>query len=598
MITLSAATPTRGREREHAGLAAASATALVGVCVLVLAVPFEATEPLLTLPGQALSSAELVLLAALAAWATACVRAGQRPVWRSDLTWPWAALLATWLVAAAAAPAFPVNALHMSGRLALALGVYLLTVNGVTSWAAVRAVSVAATVAGALLAGLVMLDFVGVGPVRDWLATFRPFVAHVGNQVRASGVFQYPTIASMYLEVLFAWSLPLLAVMIDERRRAATILVLLALLAMTQATVLTFTRAGLVTMVASLAVVAAIRYRTRGVDRVVRWLAAVAGVIVIQFAVSYSGESILLRFTTEGTDAWYAASIDAPDRLEIATGGTRTVRVTVTNTGRVTWDSTLPQPFRLSYHWLTADGTRVVSWEERRTAFPEPVPSGGRVTLAAEVEAPRRPGSYRMLWDIEHEGRLWFSTEPDASPALSFAEVSGPALGPPAALKPLPRPLQYGSMRPGRLVLWSAAARMLAEHPATGVGPDNFRLQYGSYLGLVDPDPRLHSNNMYMEILAGTGLLGAAAFAVVCWRVARNGWTALAPWRRGSPTVDDRPADAAVLTAGVVAGAIAIALHGLVDSFLSFTATYVLFAIALGLVVSLGTSNRPHAHRV
>ena len=328
----------------------------------------------------------------------------------ADLTWPWTALLATWLIATAAAPAFPVNALHMSGRLALAFGVYLLTVNGITSWAAVRAVSVVATVAGALLAGLVMLDFVGVGLVRDWLATFRPFVAHVGNQVRASGVFQYPTIASMYLEVLFAWSLPLLALMVDERRRAATILVLLALLAMTQATVLTFTRAGLVTMLASLAVVAAIRYRARGVDRVVRWLGAVGVLLVIQFAVSYSGESILLRFTTEGTDAWYSASIDAPDRLEIPTGGTRTVRVRVRNTGRVTWDSTLPQPFRLSYHWLTADGTRVVSWEERRTTFPEPVPSGGRVTLSAEVEAPRQPGAYRMLWDIEHEGRLWFRT--------------------------------------------------------------------------------------------------------------------------------------------------------------------------------------------
>ena len=189
-------------------------------------------------------------------------------------------------------------------------------------------------------------------------------------------------------------------------------------------------------------------------------------------------------------------------------------------------------------------------------------------------------------------------TEPDASLALSFAEVTGPALGPPAPLKPLPRPLQYGSMRPGRLVLWSAAARMLAEHPATGVGPDNFRLQYGPYLGLVDPDPRLHSNSMYMEILAGTGLLGAAAFAVVCWRVARNAWTALAPSRRGSPLAGHRPADAALLTAGVVAGAIAIALHGLVDSFLSFTATYVLIAITLGLVVSLGTSSRPHAHRV
>ena len=107
-------------------------------------------------------------------------------------------------------------------------------------------------------------------------SAFRPFVAHVGNQVRASGVFQYPTIASMYLEVLFALSLPVFASMVDRRRPAGLLLASIAIIAMTQATVLTFTRAGVVTMLASLAVVVAIRYRARGADRVVAWLSAVA----------------------------------------------------------------------------------------------------------------------------------------------------------------------------------------------------------------------------------------------------------------------------------------------------------------------------------
>jgi hypothetical protein len=335
------------------------------------------------------------------------------------------------------------------------------------------------------------------------------------------------------------------------------------------------------------------------VDRVVIWLSAVALLIVIQFAVSYSAESIRLRLTTEGTEAWYSAAIDAPERLEVPTGSTRPVPLTLTNTGRVTWDSSLPQPFRLSYHWLTADGTRVVSWEGRRTRFPQPVASGGRVTLVAELEAPRQPGRYRILWDLEHEGRLWFSTEPGAVLAVSIAEVNGAPIGAPPALTPLPRPLQQESMRPGRMALWSAGARMLAEHPMSGVGPDNFRLLYGSYLGLADPDLRLHSNSLYVEILAGTGLLGAAAFALFLWRAARGAWSALRPWLRGwPPTSGDAPADAPLLSAGVAAGALAIALHGLVDSFLSFTATYVLFAITLGLVASLGRSGRPHAHRV
>ena len=43
----------------------------------------------------------------------------------------------------------------------------------------------------------------------------------------------------------------------------------------------------------------------------------------------------------------------------------------------------------------------------------------------------------------------------------------------------------------------------------------------------------------------------------------------------------------ATLSAGVLAAGVAIALHGLVDSFLGFTATYVLIAITLRADVRL-----------
>jgi hypothetical protein len=305
-----------------------------------------------------------------------------------------------------------------------------------------------------------------------------------------------------------------------------------------------------------------------------------------------------LRLTTEGTDAWYSAEIDAPARIAMPTGGMQRVTLTVKNDGRVTWDSHAAQPFRLSYHWLTADGMRVVSWEGRRTLFPHPVPPGSELTLVAEIGAPRQPGEYRVLWDIEHEHRLWFSTEPGAEPAVSVAHVSGQALGALPPLTPLPRPLQDGAFRPGRRALWSAAARMIRERPLTGIGPDNFRLRYGPYLRIADADARLHSNNMYIEVLAGTGLLGGAALAYFTWRVGVTAFRALGSIRRRR---DEWPEDAigrSLLVSGVAAGVTAIAVHGLVDSFLSFTATYVLIAVALGLLASLEFLSRPHADRL
>ena len=81
---------------------------------------------------------------------------------------------------------------------------------------------------------------------------------------------------------------------------------------------------------------------------------------------------------------------------------------------------------------------------------------------------------------------------------------------------PPPRP----TVRPGRFVLWRAAATMFAAHPLLGVGPDNFRLAYGAYAGLPGADARMHSNNMYLEMLAGGGLVVGAAFLWLVWRAA------------------------------------------------------------------------------
>jgi O-antigen ligase len=126
---------------------------------------------------------------------------------------------------------------------------------------------------------------------------------------------------------------------------------------------------------------------------------------------------------------------------------------------------------------------------------------------------------------------------------------------------------------------------MVAAHPLTGVGPDNFRLSYGTYLGISDADPRVHSNNMYLEVLAGTGLVGGIAFLWFGWRAFGRVLALLAP-------------DAANVGAGIAAAMIAIAAHGAADAFLGFTATYTLIAITLGLTLTPIAIPGIHAHRL
>lgn len=543
--------------------------------------PFETLQPVLALPGQSLSSLEVVLFAVLGLFALSVVRTRAVPrLPLRDVT-AWALFATVCLVAALAAPRYQFNALHMAARIVAAGAVWSMCATALTSARHIRLVAAAIVASGAIVAALVVLDYTLPALAARLFSPFREGVAVVGTQVRASGPFQYPTIASMYMEVAFALGLGLL---LDARGAALGSLVErgFALVLIAQGVILTFTRAGLITMGLSLAVAGVWQWRRHGRSRETRALAAVALAVVALIASSRSLEALRLRFTTEGQGNWYSARIDAPSSLSFETGQIRPVQVRVTNTGRTTWDPASPDAVQLSYHWIAADSDRVIAWENDRTPFVGPMPRGAKATLQATVRAPGRPGTYRLLWDIEQPKRLWFSTEPGADLWFTKGTVTGPERAMPARSAG-PERLPRAAVRPGRGVLWGAALRMTAERPVLGVGPDNYRLLYGPYARLREADPRVHSNNMYIEVLAGAGLVGAAA---LLWLVLRTARHALAAFQ------------ASAIGCGVAAACVAIGSHGLLDSFLSFTGTYILIAIVMGLATANGTLAGHHAHRL
>ncbi|HUE87353.1 MAG TPA: O-antigen ligase family protein [Vicinamibacterales bacterium] len=559
---------------------------MLALLAIVIVAPFE--RVLFERPGAfAATSVEIVVAIGLGmvTW-----RAGPRALISgvpTAILVPGAVFLLMLLAAAALTSFEQGNAIRFVLRMLMAAWLFLVTCHVVDTGDRARRLVRTLVAVAAVVAGIAVLEAAQIPAVTTALTTFRPGFHVVGGQLRATSTLPYPTIASMYLEVAFALGLWLLLDPSPRRPQAERRLVFAALTLIGAGISATFTRAGLIAMAVAIAAVAAIR-----LGRVARphaglgALTALATTLVAVVFVAHSPELLAARLSTEGSEAWYGARYEVPKALSLRTGRAHRVPVAITNAGRLTWDSSADPAFALSYHWLRADTGAVVDFEGQRTRFPGAVRPRMRVAMEADVIAPVEPGSYTLVWDVVHETRAWLSTEGVAA-ARTEATVSG---APSGIVKTEMAQLPTGTMRPARPALWSAAFRMASDHPLLGVGPDNYRLAYGPYLGIERWDRRVHANNMYLEVLTGAGSVGLLAFL---WFLASAG-RALSR-RLAAAHGGNHIAVAALCATGLV-----VAGHGLVDSFLSFTTTYVMFAVAAGITFSPGMeiSEASHADRV
>ena len=277
---------------------------------------------------------------------------------------------------------------------------------------------------------------------------------------------------------------------------------------------------------------------------------------------------LVSRMSNELSQDWYGASYEVPPALTLRPGSFNEVPVTLSNRGWLTWQSAQAPTFAVSYHWLSVDTEEVVIYDGLRTPFPKPVEPGEEIQLQARVRAPGYPGTYLLVWDVVQEHRTWLSLE-GVFPGRTIATVEGEAVTPPL---PTRGRMPSGTMRMPRSAWWTAAL---------DISPDNYRLTYGPRLGLAAWDTRVHANNTYLEVLVGMGVIGLAALT----------WLLFAGARATLGLIAAATADSIPFVAATTAACLAIAAHGVVDSFLSFTSTYVVFALAAGL-------HYRHAHRV
>jgi len=456
----------------------------------------------------------------------------------------------------------------------------------------------AALAAGAVLSASLTL----VEALRpDWSWWWRPFREQEFSArgiARASGPFAFPNIAAMYWEA----ALPLLLV-VGARARLARLLLAAVLIHGILATATRASIFGVAAIALLLLALAGGRRLRRG-----RWSngdATVArfagGVLILQALLAvlvlwHQGTASMIgqRLLWWREPDWYRAryvitagqSPAAP--LTMVAGSTRAIPVEVHNIGGTTWYRDFATGVQLGYHWSepgSEPGSPPASAGEpdtgRLTLLPRDVPPGGAAVVAGVVDAPARPGTYTLLWDLVHDRTRWFSTggNPTGDQRVT---VEPPAPGSRAESRPAPA--VEGEPLPTRGELWTAALRLWRRHPVLGVGPDNFRRRYPEVIRHADgrpfTDQRMHANNLYLETLADLGLAGLAALLLLVHALATAARAAL---NRAALDRTSAPGAVPPLALPALLGLAAYLLHGTVDTFFAFTPTLGLWWMLVAL---------------
>ena len=563
--------------------------------LLALTFPFEKGSAALRVGPLIFTNVEIVMLLALVTWGLSLAISRRWPQIPAELRWPALVWLLTLTLSALQAPSHQVDAWKFTTRMVAGVLVGWMTYDLTRRWGKGTLLARALALAGILVAAIGLGEILGWPPAIQWTLQFRPHPTRVGDVVRLTSTLVYATITSMVLELTIPLVLAWVMVVGYRLRhppsgfaRARRLLLLaglgvllIGLVTTVAAQVLTLSRAGIIALGTAFLLTGGMAWKQRQ-----RWWAyagvgigmLTVGTMVALFAVQ---PVVALRLVSETERYWYQAEYEVPAEWQARPGETVRIPVRVRNVGLRTWTLTPPYPFNLSYHLYQENG-RPLTYEGARTSLPHPVARGQEIQVDAIVIAPTQPGTYLVAWDMVQEAVTWFSWKGNETPNTRLV-VTGPPVPAPPALPPSapPTDVRLQVPAPGRLTLWRTALRMFIARPLLGVGPDNFRLVYGVYAGVDRWDMGIHANNMYVEWLADTGLLGFLAFLWLTVALARGVWRRWAEALRAA-------LPSRIWQMGLTASLMAWFVHGVFDYFYEFMPTLMAFWMLVGLALSQG----------
>ena len=138
--------------------------------------------------------------------------------------------------------------------------------------------------------------------------------------------------------------------------------------------------------------------------------------------------SATTRLLTTVAPVTYSAGFTSAALANAYFGETKTIQMTVTNSGNQPWVASGPNPVDLSYHLLDGNGNAVI-WDGPR------IPLGGDMAVGASKQftigysAPNTAGTYTLVVDLVREGVAWFQSLGAQPFRQSFSVTSGLSAG-------------------------------------------------------------------------------------------------------------------------------------------------------------------------
>ncbi len=452
-------------------------------------------------------------------------------------------------------------------------------------------------IAAVALAGLTMAllgfgDWIGIKSFSRIVTLFEPTKYFLGDSVRFVSTMEYPNTAASFLSVSLCATLALIISRVSVRHRDPwrKTLVLIPILILGAAISLTYSRGALAATIVAVAVATWVwrdQFRFE-----YSWVAS-----GLCLAVLFAGAwpSYLVRHAAESfippaqkRNAHYGWNANAPTK-HLSPGKIYDEDIAVQNSSPDSWRSNV---FGLAYRWYSLKDSQN-SPLQVATEFHTDILPTQRVRVRVSFKTPMEEGEYLLIWfvidrrDQIHEvkdsyspGIMCVVSAGMAKPAESFSPKAQRYLG---AISEERRALSK-ALIPQRWELWAAALRMFWSRPLVGLGPDSFRLRKQEFMEVPGGDETILANNLYLELLSESGILGLLSFLWVIWELGRRIFS-----RRFRIEASGN------LTVGYfgVAYLTVWMAHGMVDYFFKFTPTFVLFWLILGLL-----NFRPNANGI